>query len=226
MLTQARRRWASCPTTRWPTLRGGRTLARSRTPPAARCPPRPRPLWSLPCLREQYLVTCLLGADLHTAKQGRAQQRDVYERLHVRAARPPNLRRDKPAAGQQQRPARCVTSLQSAFLSICKLQLLQWAVHAASVRQALNRGCAHVVTSDGKPLAHDPQPNHQNFTFAGTPSVQLQWSLQGNNQLPSVSVTSGAQTSAPRLLMLPGPSRPCSIACNSHCVTPACGRDG
>ena len=60
------------------------------------------------------------------------------------------------------------------------------------------------MTADGKPLAHDPQPNHQNFTFPGTPSVQLQWSLQGNNQLPSVSVTAGVHVAAPQLLMLPG----------------------
>ena len=64
------------------------------------------------------------------------------------------------------------------------------------------------VTLDGKPLAHDPQPNHQNFTFQGTPSVQLQWSLQGNNQLPSVTVTSGALLAAPRLLKPRVPAGP------------------
>ena len=83
--------------------------------------------------------------------------------------------------------------------------------------EQLSRGCAHIVTADGKTLAHDPQPNHQNFTFPGTPSVQLQWSLQGNNQLPSVSVTAGAHIAAPRL-----PAGLCIRLISSPCVTAAC----
>lgn len=90
----------------------------------------------------------------------------------------------------------------------------------------LSRGCALVVTADGKPLAHDPQPNHQNFTFPGTPSVQLQWSLQGNNQLPSVSVTAGAHVAAPRLLVLLGPRGTLQQACKQPVCDCCVSRDG
>ncbi len=51
---------------------------------------------------------------------------------------------------------------------------------------------AHAVTVDGKPLAHDPLLNNQNYTFQGTPNIVLKWSLSSANQLPAVTITTGA----------------------------------
>ena len=100
------------------------------------------------------------------------------------------------------------------------LYRLQWgAACSKKCANQLSRSCAHVVTADGKPLAHDPQPNHQNFTFPGTPSVQLQWSLQGNNQLPSISVTSGAQRLGCSRCRVT--AEPCSKLVSNPCVTAA-----
>ena len=194
---------------------------------SGKVPPRPRPFVELAArLQERYLVTCLL-AQICTRLSKGGPNNATYMSGFTFVLQGHQISAETNLQQASSNDLLGVSLLCKVPCSTtCNLLLVQWAKHAAGLRNALSRGCAHVVTADGKPLAHDPQPNHQNFTFPGMSSVQLQWSLQGNNQLPSVSVTSGARNTAPRLLTPLGPSRICSRLGNSHSLPPVCKADG